>query len=356
MKLKLNKGAIKAYQMHLKEKTIRKKNKIAMLKRQQKHCPDWDIGFLTDEKLKLHIKTIHTEDKDYMLRIAKDYNDKLQEDDEEEKEEIKDLVHETHSKIEDTIKREINDLKFNLNDAKRRDDELSRLQSKLEIEERKRQEEKHYATELLNDNNSMLQKTSTNILSNFEKKLKEMFDHVNETLEKDEEEERQKDDIMRKRENELLKKIDKKNEEINRLKVNYEEAKQLTLRSSGQDFSNTFERIDKSKGIIGMAASSRAMMKQIEKEKQDKELTLMEAEDLRMKQIWLEEKRIRELKQLEEKLQIEANKKLELELLKRSKINEKRSKNFRRENSNKSRREKVERVRWTWSKKKRKRR
>ena len=155
-----------------------------MLKRQQKRCPDWDIGFLTDEKLNHHIKTIHTEDKDYMMRVAKDYNDKLQEEDDEEKEEIKDLVHETHAKIEDTIKKEINDLKFNLNDAKRRDEELAKLNNKLEIEERKRQEEKHYATELLSDNNAKLKQTSTSILSNFENKLKEMFDHVNHTLEK----------------------------------------------------------------------------------------------------------------------------------------------------------------------------
>ena len=308
--------------MHIKEKNIRKNNRIAMLKRQQKRCPDCDIGFLTDEKLNYHIKTIHTEDKDFMLKIAKEYNDKLQEDEDEVKEEIKDLVHDTHSKIEDTIKREINDLKYTLNDAKRRDDDIARLQNKLELDERKRQEEKHYATELLNDNNSKLQETSAAILSNFETKLKDMFDHVNETLEKDEEKEKIKEDIVRKRENELLKKIDKKNEEINKLKSNYEDTKQQSLRSSRQDFSNTFDRIEQSKSITNMAAIPRSVQKQIEREKQDKEFIQMEAEDFRMKQIRLEEKRIRELKQLEEKLMIEANKRLELEIQKQSKLNE----------------------------------
>ena len=149
-----------------------------------------------------------------------------------------------------------------------------------------------------------------------------MFDHVNETLEKDEEKEKIKEDIVRKRENELLKKIDKKNEEINKLKSNYEDTKQQSLRSSRQDFSNTFDRIEQSKSITNMAAIPRSVQKQIEREKQDKEFTQMEAEDFRMKQIRLEEKRIRELKQLEEKLMIEANKRLELEIQKQSKLNE----------------------------------
>ena len=38
------------------------------------------------------------------MKVTNEYNDKLQEDEDEVKEEIKDLVHDTHSKIEDTIK------------------------------------------------------------------------------------------------------------------------------------------------------------------------------------------------------------------------------------------------------------
>lgn len=59
----IKKGAIKAYQMHVKEKATRRKNRIALLKRQRLRCPDCDIGFLSEQKLQLHIDTIHADDK-----------------------------------------------------------------------------------------------------------------------------------------------------------------------------------------------------------------------------------------------------------------------------------------------------
>lgn len=61
--IEIKKGAIKAYQMHVKEKATRRKNRIALLKRQRLRCPDCDIGFLSEQKLQLHIDTIHADDK-----------------------------------------------------------------------------------------------------------------------------------------------------------------------------------------------------------------------------------------------------------------------------------------------------
>ena len=166
--IEIKKGAIKAYQMHIKEKAIRRKNRIALLKRQQKRCPDCDIGFLTDAKLQKHIEKIHTEDKDYMLQIAKDFNDKLVEEDMEDREEIKDIVEATHSKIETLIRNETSELRQNLAESKRRrEEELNRLQQQYLNEQRKRDDEKHYAAELITQSQQRLQQTAGELMKNF---------------------------------------------------------------------------------------------------------------------------------------------------------------------------------------------
>jgi len=38
--IEIKKGSIKAYSMHMKEKAIRRKNRIALLKRERLRCPD----------------------------------------------------------------------------------------------------------------------------------------------------------------------------------------------------------------------------------------------------------------------------------------------------------------------------
>jgi hypothetical protein len=115
-----------------------------------------------------------------------------------------------------------------------------------------------------------------------------------------------KDDITRKRELELVSKIDKKNESINRLKSSQDDLEQKLMHQSQQDLASTFERMEESKIKAETGpVSKRALRKVEEKQKQEKEQTLMESEDFRMKQIIVEERRVREIKALERKLKEE---------------------------------------------------
>lgn len=244
--------------------------------------------------------------------MAKEYNEQIKEEELEEREEIKDLIESTQHKLEDVIKAETNELKANLvNSKQRREEELNHLHSQYENEMRKREDEKHYSTQLIAQNNEKLDRTTSFIMQNFEKQIKQMFNEVSANLQKDEDEERQRSEAIRQRELELIEKIDKKNESINRLKYNQDDLENKLMRQSQQDLASTFERMEESKYKAESGpASKKALRKIEEKQKKEKEQTLMESEDLRMRQIMLEEKRVRELKELERKLRadVEASK------------------------------------------------
>jgi DNA repair exonuclease SbcCD ATPase subunit len=311
--IEVKKGAIKAYQSHIKEKAIRRKNRIALLKKQRLRCPDCDIGFLTEEKLNNHIETIHTEDIEFMRQTAKEYNEKLQEEEYEEREDIKDLVEKTHNKIEALIKTETSDLKMNLIDSKRRrEEELTQLQLQYHNESRRREEEKHMANTLLEQNNQRLNETTNGIMVNFETKLKSMFGQITEKLKKDEDEERSKDERARKIEQDLLMKIEKKNEKITQLRSSNQDLEEKFNRRSHKSMTNTFERLDELKNTLNNAPASMRKLQELEQKKnQERELILMEAEELRTRQILLENKSKIIITKLDKKQREEAEKKAE---------------------------------------------
>ena len=315
--IEAKKGAIKAYRMHIKDKAIRRQNRIALLKRQQKRCPDCDIGFNSELQLQNHINTIHTEDKEYMIKIAKDYNEKMQEDDEEEQEVIKDLIQETQANMLSTIRNETGALRDNLIESKRfREDEFNKLETKHDEYRRELEEEKHVEKQIMNQNDI------APLMQNFEKEIKNMFKEVHIKLEKDEEMERGKDENFRKIENDYLHRIEKQNKKINELKSSQNDLKETIERQSIQDMSNTFNRLDMIQPV-GAAAnvdSQRQHQKQIEKEKQEREINQMETEDLRMKQIILNEKSEKEKQDLENKLKKESEARLELEIKRQEKL------------------------------------
>ena len=315
--IEAKKGAIKAYRMHIKDKAIRRQNRIALLKRQQKRCPDCDIGFNSEEQLQNHINTIHTEDKEYMIKIAKDYNEKMQEDDEEEQEVIKDLIQETQANMLSTIRNETGALRDNLIESKRfREDEFNKLETKHDEYRRELEEEKHVEKQIMNQNDI------APLMQNFEKEIKNMFKEVHIKLEKDEEMEREKDENFRKIENDYLHRIDKQNKKINELKSSQNDLKETIECQSIQDMSNTFNRLDMIQPV-GAAAnvdSQRQHQKQIEKEKQEREINQMETEDLRMKQIILNEKSEKEKQDLENKLKEESEIRLKLEIQKQERL------------------------------------
>ena len=128
-----------------------------------------------------------------------------------------------------------------------------------------------------------------------------MFDQIAQNEERNEEERRRKDAENRQKEMALLDKIDKKNEVIHQLRSSQEDFEAKSLRLSQRELTNTFDRLEDRKSLSRLSSQPRSVQRQLEKEKQDKEQTLMEAEDFRMRQIMLEEKRLREIKELEAK-------------------------------------------------------
>ena len=235
-----------------------------------------------------------------MKQIAKEYNEQIKEETAEQSEEVKDLIEDTGTKIENLIKLQTNELKANLVSSKqRRDEELYQIQRQYENETRKIDDRMHFANKILDQNNEKLDNTTNHIMRNFESQIKDMFNKVNATLQKDEEKERERDDIIRKKELELLSKIDEKNKTINKLRSSQDDYEDEIKRRTKQEFDNTFDRDpEKSRRIH---RNSRYEKTKIEEERsiQEKEITLMEVEDFRMKQIIAEEKRIKEVKKRE---------------------------------------------------------
>jgi hypothetical protein len=248
-----------------------------------------------------------------MRQTAKEYNEKLQEEEYEEREDIKDLVEKTHNKIEALIKTETSDLKMNLIDSKRRrEEELTQLQLQYRNESRRREEEKHMANTLLEQNNQRLNETTNGIMVNFETKLKSMFGQITEKLKKDEDEERSKDERARKIEQDLLMKIEKKNEKITQLRSSNQDLEEKFNRRSHKSMTNTFERLDELKNTLNNAPASMRKLQELEQKKnQERELILMEAEELRTRQILLENKSKIIIIKLDKKQKEEADKKAE---------------------------------------------
>lgn len=299
--IEMKKGNIKAYQMHIKDKAIRRQTRINLLKRQQKRCPDCDIGFMTDAQLDKHIATIHTEDKEYMIRIAKDYNDKMQDDDEEEMEVMKDMIENTQVKMIETIRQ---DIRPYLNQPSR-DHEIAQLHQKFEETLHEIQIEKEIAKELIKKNDI------TPLMTEFEEQIRSMFKEVHKKLEKDVDDEHERDEQSRKIQQDLLTRIEQRDKTINKLKEQQHELEEKHMHES-LEMNNTFARDDRmlASGSISDRRAQLKSIRQIEKEKQEREITQMELEDLRMKQIVLEEKRVRQMKEIEFKMKKDAEKQL----------------------------------------------
>lgn len=232
-----------------------------------------------------------------MKHVAKEYNEQIQEEELEQKEEMKDLIEETQNKLENLIQNQTNELKSNLNISKqRREEELSLLHQQYENELRKRDDEKHFSAQLLTQNNERLEATTNHIMSNFDTQIKDMFQQINTNLQKDEEEERRRDEVIRKRELKLINKIDKKNEKINKLRSSQEDL-EFKMQQSREGLDATFDRIDPKPYYKELDRASKLEIRKVEEaQKQEKEISLMEVEDYRMQQIMLEERRIKELK------------------------------------------------------------
>ena len=157
-----------------------------------------------------------------MIKIAKDYNEKLHEDDEEEQEIIKDMIQDAQTKILTTIRNETGALQDHLIESKRmKEDEFNRLDQRHEDYFRELEEEKHIGQQIMTQNDV------SPLMQNFESEIKEIFKEVYSRLEKDEDEERRKDENFIKIEQNHLNKIQEKNDKINELKSYRDELKRL---------------------------------------------------------------------------------------------------------------------------------
>ena len=303
--IEVKKGSIKAYQMHMKEKALRRKNRIALLKKERLRCPDCDIGFLTQKKLDWHFETIHTEDVEFMRRTAKEYNEKLQEEDMEEREDIKDLVIKAQEKIGNVMVRETNNLKNDMVESKRnREEELFVIKSQCENEIRKREEEKQIANELYEHNTQRLQETTNGIMTNFQSKLDEMYTRIEKQLEKDAREEKEREDNVRNKEQELYKTIEKRNNQITELRNSQDDIMSKLNINSKVDPNDTFSRLEELKNTIANPPENTKELYELEQKKnQEIELTLMEGEEYRTRQIAMNEQHIKDLKDYQHNLQ-----------------------------------------------------